>query len=136
MDAFLNHTGVPSIRGECTDGSIKIQPATLPMPVCIRGDGVTPTCSVVDAEHPAIALHRGCPSWIEFNSGATGYYRTEWTPAQLNALDLSQLSAAERLMLVYDLRAAHSDSALLKKLAADPEPEIVRAVAGDDRRKQ
>ena len=136
MEAFLNHTGVPVIHGECLDGTIKIQPAALPLPVCIRGDGLTPTCSVVDPEHPSMALHRPCPSWIEFNSGATGYYRTEWTPAQLNALDLTQLSAAERLMLVYDLRAAHSDSALLKKLAADPEPEIVRAVAGDDRRKQ
>jgi alanyl aminopeptidase len=135
MDVFLNHTGVPSVRGECSDGAVTIHAsASTPIPVCVRGDGVAKTCSVVDAEDHAIALHRACPSWIEFNSGASGYYRTEWSAAELNALDLNKLSAPERLMLVYDLRAAHSDSALLKKLADDPEPEIVRAVAGDDRR--
>jgi alanyl aminopeptidase len=137
MDAFLNHTGVASIRGKCADGAVTIHASgSLPMPVCIRGDGVTPACKVIDAERSTIALGRACPSWIEFNSGASGYYRTAWSPAQLNALDVTQLSAAERLMLVYDLRAAHSDSALLKKLAADSEPEIRRAVLGDDRRKQ
>ena len=137
MDAFLNHSGVPSIRGECKDGTMTVHAAgSLPIPVCVRGDGVTQVCSVIDAGQSAIALHRMCPSWIEFNSSGSGYYRTEWSEAQLNALDLKRLSAAERLMLVYDLRAARSDSALLRKLAADPEPEIVRAVAGDDRRKQ
>jgi alanyl aminopeptidase len=137
MDAFLNHTGVPSVRGECVDGTVTVHATgALPLPICIRGDGVTQTCSVADAERSTVALHRACPSWLEFNSGASGYYRTAWSNAQLNALELNKLSAAERLMLVYDLRTEHSDSALLKKLAADPEPEIRRAVAGDDRRKQ
>ena len=137
MNEFLNHTGVPSVRGECADGIVTVHVnRNLPIPICVRGDGLSQVCSVVDAENPTIALHRACPSWVEFNSGASGYYRTEWSAAQLNALDLSRLSPAERLMLVYDLRAAHSDSALLKMLAADPEPEIVRAVAGEDRRKQ
>ena len=77
---------------------------------------IAQTCSVIDAGHSAIALHHACPAWIEFNSGGSGYYRTAWSDAQLNALDLTRLSAAERLMLVYDLRAAHSDSPLLKKL--------------------
>ena len=46
---------------------------------------------------------------------------------------LPKLSAAERLMLVYDLRASKNRvdaSGLLAKLAGDPEPEIAKA-AGD-----
>jgi hypothetical protein len=49
---------------------------------------------------------------------------------------LTQLSAAERLTLVFDLRAEFQTvtpgeevSALLKKLATDQEPEIVKAAA-------
>ena len=139
MDAFLNRTGVPSIRGECRDGNVSIQPSgDLPVPVCVRGEGMGQACAVIDDAHRSIALHRACPAWIYLNSGATGYYRTGWTAGQLASLEggLAQLSAAERLTLVYDLRAQKSDSPLLKRLAADPEPEIARAVSGDDRRKQ
>jgi hypothetical protein len=106
------------------------------VPVCIRGDGGSQTCGVIDSGHHAIDLKRACPAWIETNSGGTGYYRTEWSSAQLSALmdrGLTQLSAAERLTLVYDLRAMQSTvevSALLKKLAADQEAEIAKA-AGD-----
>lgn len=135
MDAFLNHTGVPSIRGDCKDGAVTIEAhGTSPIPVCVRGDGVAETCAVIDESHRSVALNHSCPAWIDFNSGATGYYRTEWSAAQLNALNLQQLTAAERLMLVYDLRAQKSDSALLQQLGNDAEPEIRRAVAGDDRR--
>ena len=90
--------------------------------------------------HHAVDLKRACPAWIETNSGGTGYYRTEWSAAQVSALmdrGLSQLSAAERLTLVYDLRAQFQTltpgmeaSALLARLAADAEPEIAKA-AGD-----
>lgn len=135
MDAFLNHTGVPTIRGECKDGTVDIQATgTLPIPVCIRGDSFAQQCWVIDAPRRKIALNRACPSWLYFNSGGTGYYRTEGDA--LSSVPISQLTAAERLMLVYDLRAAAQDSLALKMLAADPEPEIRRAVAGDDRRKK
>jgi cytosol alanyl aminopeptidase len=106
MDAFLNHTGVPAIRGDCNDGVVHVEPrGVTPIPVCVRGDGVAQTCAVIDATHREIPLHHACPAWIYFNSGATGYYRTEWTESQVKALDMQQLSAAERLMLDYDLRA-------------------------------
>jgi cytosol alanyl aminopeptidase len=137
MDAFLNRTGVPAIHAECKDGAVNVDVrGNAPIPVCVRGDGVAQTCSVIDASHRAIALNHACPAWMEFNSGATGYYRTDWSAAQLSALDLTKLSAAERLMLVYDLRKANPDSAVLKKLADDSEPEIRRAVAGDEGRKK
>jgi aminopeptidase N len=129
MDAFLNRTGVPSIRGDCMDGAISIEArAPMPLPVCVRGDGLAQTCSVVDPAHHSIPVG-ACPSWIYFNSGATGYYRTEWSETQFKALDLKLLTPAERLMLVYDLRAEKSE--LFQKLADDPEPEIRRAVAGE-----
>jgi hypothetical protein len=86
---------------------------------------VDQTCAVDDS----IAL-KSCPAWIYINSGATGYYRTEWTSAQLNSLDFSALTAAERLMLVYDLKALKPRmdvSAYLTRLSADPEPEIAKA---------
>jgi alanyl aminopeptidase len=136
MNAFLNRTHVPAIRADCTNGNVHVETRQeMPVPVCIRGAGLDQTCSVIDSGHTEISL-KSCPTWMYFNSGATGYYRTEWTPTQLNALDLAKLTAAERLMLVYDLRSAHLDSPILKKLAADPEPEIQRAAKGEDRVKQ
>jgi cytosol alanyl aminopeptidase len=135
MDAFLNRTGVPRVRADCKDGSVSLQTSGVsPVPVCIRGKGLATTCALIDATHRSIVLHRACPAWFYVNAGATGYYRTDWNPDQLNRLDLKQLTAAERLMLVYDLRAQKSDSELLKQLGEDSEPEIRRAVAGDDRR--
>jgi cytosol alanyl aminopeptidase len=142
MDSFLNQIGVPVVRAECKDGKVTAEHTGAGLvPVCVRGDGADHTCGVIDAQHASIEL-RGdlkratCPAWIELNSGGTGYYRTRWSTAQLQALlaqGLARLSAAERLTLVYDLRAMESStegSALLKRLAGDSEPEIAKA-AGD-----
>jgi cytosol alanyl aminopeptidase len=139
MNSFLDQVGIPVIRADCKDGKVNVEPTgSWAVPVCVRGDGLPQTCAVIDARHHAIDLKRSCPAWIEMNSGGTGYYRTEWSAAQLSTLStlmdrgLTQLSAAERLTLVYDLRAMQSTaeaSALLKKLAADQEPEIAKAAA-------
>jgi cytosol alanyl aminopeptidase len=136
IDSFLDQVGIPVVRADCTDGKVNLQSTgSWSVPVCIRGDGASHTCAVVDAGHHAVDLKRTCPAWIETNSGGTGYYRTEWSAAQLTALmdrGLTQISPAERLTLVYDLRAMQSAadvSALLKKLAADQEPEIAKAAA-------
>ena len=136
MDSFLDQVGIPVIRADCKDGKVNIESTgSWSVPVCVRGDGVSQTCAVIDGGHHAIDLKRACPTWLETNSGGTGYYRTEWSAAQLSALmdrGLTQLSAAERLTLVYDFRAMQSTaevSALLKKLAADQEPEIAKAAA-------
>jgi hypothetical protein len=68
-----------------------------------------------------------CPAWFYLNSGGTGYYRTRWAQAPVRAIP--DLSAAERLMLAYDLRGSKSPSArsALARLAADTEPEIATA---------
>jgi len=130
MDSFLNQTGVPSVSAElrCTSSgaTVSIQHVGREtVPVCVRGNGVEQTCST----NESIAL-KSCPAWIYVNSGATGYYRTEWTLAQLNTLDISALTAAERLTLVYDLRALKPRvdvAAYLTKLTSDAEPEIAKA---------
>ncbi len=130
MDSFLDQTGVPVVSGEvrcnASGGTVSIRhTGRETIPVCVRGNGVEQTCGTTDS----IAL-KSCPAWIYFNSGATGYYRTEWTAAQLASLDFSALSAAERLQLVYDLRAlkARLDvTAYLTRLTSDAEPEIAKA---------
>ena len=138
MDSFLDQAGIPVIRADCKDGKVTAERSgTWSVPVCVRGDGVDKTCGVINAQNRSIDLGRSsCPAWIELNAGGTAYYRTGWSAAQLSALatrGLARLSAAERLTLVYDLRAMPSSvevSALLKRLAADQEPEITKA-AGD-----
>ena len=71
-----------------------------------------------------------CPAWVYPNSGGSAYFRTAWTAEQLAALDLTQLSPAERLTLVYDIRASKNlASPVLKALASDGEPEIAKAAA-------
>ena len=141
MDSFLNQTGIPVVRAQvrCDQPTPRLEiEQTNPahkwtLPVCWRAGNST-ACTVLDGPRREVELTRGaaCPAWIYLNAGATGYYRTDWTVPQLAMLEtaLPQLTAAERLMLVYDLRTAktHQDvSALLKKLTADSEPEIAKA---------
>jgi alanyl aminopeptidase len=127
LDSFLNQTGIPSIRVKCDDNRLVIEQTNetrkWTIPVCWRSEGTASTCTLL-AEVPL----QSCPTWIYPNAGASGYYRTEWSPDQLAALDLTKLTAAERLTLVYDLRASKNITApILKNLASDPEPEIAKA---------
>ncbi len=129
LDSFLNQTGIPSIHAECKDAHLIIDQTNAMhswnVPVCWRGEGISPSCTVL-ASHTDLPL-KSCPAWIYLNAGGSGYYRTEWSLEQLAALDVTKLTAAERLTLVYDLRASKIASPLLKILAADPEPEIAAA---------
>jgi alanyl aminopeptidase len=134
MDNVLNHTGVPSVRAkvQCdgTEASVAIELVGGPIPVCVRSDDLRQRCDVIDSQHRSIALEKGgpCPAWIYLNAGGTGYYRTVWTDTQLGNLPLDQLTPAERLTLVYDLRASNQTAnPILKKLAEDAEPDIAKA---------
>ncbi len=135
LDAFLNQTGIPSIRGQlrCDNGSPHLDldqtnaSHQWTVPVCWRADGIASTCTVLASPHVETKLE-SCPAWIYLNTGGAGYYRTVWSAEQLATLDLSNLTAAERLTLVYDLRAAkNTSSPLLRTLSADPELEIAKA---------
>jgi cytosol alanyl aminopeptidase len=141
MHSFLDSPGLPrvSVQVECAPSPrLRIRqtgssPMPAAIPVCYRGAGLAQSCSVLDGPSRDVDLPKGsaCPTWIEPNSGATGYYRTTWTAAQLAALPVAQLSPAERLMLTYDLEALPKDReaarVLLTKLASDSEPEIAKA---------
>jgi alanyl aminopeptidase len=149
MDSFLDQTGIPLIHGEvrCEDGAapqVEIEQTgsshTWAIPVCWKADGLAgQTCTVLDAPRQEIDLPKGtaCPAWIYLNAGGAGYYRTEWTGAQATALaehGLAELTPAERLTLLYDLRALPQAGRmdafpLFLKLAADPEPEIAKAAS-------
>jgi alanyl aminopeptidase len=138
LNTFLKTTGVPELSGQllCERDSAprlrvtKSSPGSVP--VCWRADRVASSCTVLEGPSTEIALPTGtaCPAWFYLNSGGTGYYRTHWTrlsEAPMQAL--SELSGAERLTLVYDLRFSKNASALaaLARLAADAEPEISNA---------
>jgi alanyl aminopeptidase len=141
MRAFLDTTGIPSVRAEvrCQQGGearLHFEVAGgSEVPVCWRTAGVERQCTVVGAPRDVVLPKAsGCPGWVYSNAGATGYYRTTWTSAQLATLALDKLSAAERLQLVYDLaalkKAGQIDvAAMLTKLAGDAEPEIVKAAS-------
>jgi alanyl aminopeptidase len=128
LDSFLNQTGIPSIRAKCRDGQLQIEQTnsahTWTVPVCWRSEDMASSCRVPKAEL------KSCPAWIYLNAGGSGYYRSEYAPEQLAALDVAKLTAAERLTLIYDLRALKNlTSPLLKTLERDPEPEIAKAAA-------
>jgi len=135
LNNFLNTTGVPELRGQllCDRDAAprlrvtKSSPGSVP--VCWRADRVASSCTVLEGPSTEIALPTGtaCPAWFYLNSGGTGYYRTRWTQAPMQAL--SELSGAERLTLVYDLRAGKNASAqaALARLASDADPEISTA---------
>jgi alanyl aminopeptidase len=140
MDSFLNQTGIPSIRAtvRCEGGAaprIVVEQTNAAhqwsVPVCWRTDGGAKSCTVIQGRGEA-AMPQGasCPAWVYWNAGGTGYFRTEWSAAQLKALDMARLTAAERLMLVYDLTAQKGQVdtvAVLTKLAGDAQPEVAKA---------
>ena len=73
----------------------------------------------MDGPSRDIALS-SCPSWMYFNAGGTGYYRVTWNnEKQLAALPLNQLTAPERLTLVYDLRARKTARGIITKVNRD-----------------
>ncbi len=135
LNTFLNTTGVPELRGQllCDRDAAprlrvtKSSPGSVP--VCWRADRVASSCTVLEGSSTEISLPTGtaCPAWFYLNSGGTGYYRTHWTQAPLRAL--RELTDAEKLTLVYDLRASKNASAqaALSRLESDADPEISNA---------
>jgi alanyl aminopeptidase len=140
MRAFLDAGGVPVVtaRVECGQGGTQPAQAELRItltgaaaaPVCWRSSTGVSGCEVAGAAAQAVRVP-GCPAWVYPNAGGTGYYRTAWSAGTLASLGVEELSPAERLTLVYDLRAQRPRPAAavetLRKLAGDPEPEIARA---------
>jgi alanyl aminopeptidase len=141
LHSFLDQSGIPHVRGtlECGPGKTpdvvieQIGSSTQwTIPVCWRADGVVTRCTLLDTASQEIALphNSACPAWIVLNAGGAGYYRTDWTAAQIVAIAnvLDRLTAAERLTLAYDLAIQKDRAApVFKRLLFDPEPEIAYA---------
>jgi cytosol alanyl aminopeptidase len=135
MNTFLNSAGVPELRGQllCVRDSaprLRVSKSTPgSVPVCWRAERIASSCTVLEGPSTEIAMPVGtaCPAWFYLNSGGTGYYRTRWSQAPVQAL--RELTAAERLTLAYDLRGSRTPSArtVLARLVSDTEPEIVTA---------
>ena len=147
LQDFLDQSGIPSIRFEvnCTGPRPRLAfEQTNPaghwsVPVCWTSDGGSRACALLDTPRREVELRQEtCPVWFNPNADATGYYRTEWTPAQLDQLargGLARMNAAERLALLDDLAALRRSGRLdllavqplLEILAFDREPEVARA---------
>lgn len=120
------------------------------LPVCVRyGDARTSAQQCVSLSAPAVTVDlagmpkKACPTWLITNGDAVGYYRSTvdvkmaralLTPAS-PAAKRAKPTAAERMMLIEDLRAAVvRDELPLDKLlelvpviAADPDDKVARS---------
>ena len=158
MRSFVEQPGVPlvTVGATCADnttvvtlsqdrflaaGSDLQSAARWSIPVCVgtRGDAAADRCALLDNEQESIRFP-GCARWVVANSGAEGYFRTQYTPAALDRL--SEANAAlrpeERLMLIADtwalLRARRGDVGtfldLMSSLATDIDaPAVLEAAA-------
>lgn len=138
LHSFLDQPGIPTVTAtaQCENGRARLVLAQTDadrrwsIPVCWKTDG-TQGCTLLDEPRRSVTL-QSCPAWVYANSGGTGYYRTAWTGAQLDALSrggLAGLSAAERLTLVFDLRAGGGGTPLLTELTRDGNARVAQAAA-------
>jgi len=133
------------------------RPRRWSVPVCVRyGDARAgfQTCSLLAAERATVRLApptgtprwSGCPTWTIGNADAVGYYRAAVDPAMARALltagsplaRAAKPTAAERMMLLEDLRAARTRGelpleqllAFVPVVAADPDPKVAARAPG------
>lgn len=138
IHSFLDQPGIPTVKAtvECQEGrgrlllSQRAEGRLWAIPVCWKTD-TAHGCTLLGEPRRTVTI-QGCPAWIYPNAGGTGYYRTAWTETQLEALakgGLEQLTAAEKLTLVYDLRAEGEGTAVLVALASDGQTRVAQAAA-------
>ncbi len=133
LRGFIEQPGVPRISATVScAGTPKLavhQQRSLPagvtdpvnrlwsVPVCVRyGDAKTAhrSCTTLSAAEGELALEGACPTWTVLNAEGTGYYRSVVDPKLATQLltpgsaiaRVAKLTAAEKMMLVADVRAA------------------------------
>jgi alanyl aminopeptidase len=108
------------------------------IPLCARWEadgGVQEGCTLLAEPEGALALGPACPAWVMPHAGATSYHRWTLDPADLARLvtaGLPRLSAAEKLSLARNLRAAQQAGTVpwgdamgaIAALARDPDPRV------------
>ncbi len=121
FSTFLNQAGVPlvSVALDCNQGAAVLhlkQERFLPLgskgsadetwqiPVCVRGGtgntGQSECTLMTQANQDWTLKAKGCPSWVQANNDAVGYYRVDYQGGLLSALTQGdvehRLSAPER----------------------------------------
>lgn len=120
------------------------------IPVCARygaGKESARACTLLTQKTGELALpapggkKAACPEWVMPNAGGKGYYYSTYSPRDIATLfgkGKPPLTAAERLSVVDDLRAAASNGryplgealALVPDLLKDPSAHVQSAAAG------
>jgi aminopeptidase N/puromycin-sensitive aminopeptidase len=120
MSSFIDKPGVPLLTFAATSGSsipvtqdrFYLDPPTSAtaapaqgwtIPICLK-TSTTPQCQLVSSSTPTIALPAGAPFFYA-NAADKGYFRTVYTPAQLQAIDAhveTSLTVPERIGFLGD----------------------------------
>jgi cytosol alanyl aminopeptidase len=158
FSTFLDQSGVPvvSVALDCSRGAPALrlgQRRYLPLgskdtgsqiwniPVCVRyGSGDSSRASCVPMTKPTMEVPleaASCPTWVQANDKAVGYYRVEYAAGLMGKLieadAARRLSAPERVDLIGDARALTESGkmpsadalALVPVFHADPERHVV-----------
>jgi aminopeptidase N/puromycin-sensitive aminopeptidase len=81
------------------------------VPLCMKGSSTVsgaPKCELLTKKEETFTL-TGCSNWVLANAGATGYYRTGYTPEAVRALASdaeTKLTPAERIVVQADIWAS------------------------------
>jgi aminopeptidase N len=158
LSSFITQKSMPliSVTTSCTAGKTHVSltqkpistaaPAstTWQVPVCLKrsrnGKTEPAMCEVLSKASGTVTLD-GCSNWVFANANSLGYYRTEYGPADLSALDAafqsSALTPVEQASLIEDVwalvRLNHQNIAdfltLSASIAAAPlNPSVTRAL--------
>ncbi|MEJ7599971.1 MAG: M1 family metallopeptidase [Kofleriaceae bacterium] len=161
MRTFIEQPGVPRIGSKLTcepgkpaslaldqrralpKGTVDPTPRLWKLPVCVRYGNATEShaaCKQLDTASATLELPMtGCPTWVLPNAGGNGYYRSTLDPEVAKQLlgrtrlaAIAKPTAAEKMMMVADLRAAVERDelafdkllALVPLIAADPDEKF------------
>jgi aminopeptidase N len=114
------------------------------LPVCLKTSG-KPICRIVNAGDPALPIPADAPlPFFYANAGGFGYYRTQYTPAQLAAITAkaeTALTPPERIGLLGDrwaLTRADQDTVanfltLVVNLKGDPNSNVLETALSKTR---
>ncbi len=129
MPTWVKQPGVPivNVKAQCSGNSTSVTLAQQryfvdrakfnepndqlwQIPLCLRGSasGAGAKCELMTKQEETFTLP-GCSNWVLANGGATGYYRTGYSPEAVRALAAdveSQLTPAERIFLQGDIWAS------------------------------
>jgi len=129
MPTWVKQPGVPiiNVKAQCSGNSTSVSLAQQryfvdrskleepndqlwQIPLCLKGSSSDrgPKCELLTKKEETFTLP-GCSIWVLTNAGATGYYRTGYSPDAVRAMASdaeTKLSPAERIVLQSDIWAS------------------------------